>query len=393
MKILRIICLLFLSLCLFSCSEKGPRIEEKISTEPESISATAKMGTYEVSITANCAWMAELIDASKTPVAWATLSKTKGNGDSKISIRVLENVYNTQRTANLHIYTNAGTELFIPFVQQGVEGGTEMLSLSLRVGSYNLRMASLDTDDKDNKWSVRKDRLKTSIIDNDFDIFGIQEVNLETQAWIRENFGTEYELWVFSPYSSAVDGTGDRAQAILYRKNKFSVSDKHWFWASATPDSGSVNDTGSNGDYRRGGHCAIFTHKLSGMKFFFMNTHGCLNSEPRDTYAYVYIDKEKEYNIDNLPSFFVGDMNARPTDAATTKYKTHWKDAYLTATKKSGCENTYNAFNSPSGKNRIDYIYYRGNVVVNEFCTNNKLYGGLYASDHFPLWADVVISK
>lgn len=392
MKFSRIITSLSIILSLFSCSEKGHRVEESISADCESVAATSEMATYKISIVANCEWMAEILDANDEPVVWASLSRKKGYGDASLSIRVFENDYNISREARVHIYTSRGTILDIPLVQQGVEGGTEHLSLNLRVGSYNLRMASLDSD-ADNKWSVRKSRLQQSIIDNDFDIFGIQEVNLETQAWIRETFGTEYELWVFSPYSSNVDGSGDRAQAILYRKNKFSVSDKHWFWASATPDVGSLNDTGSNGDYRRGGHCAIFTHKLSGMKFFFMNTHGCLNREPGDTYAHVYIDKEKQYNTANLPSFFVGDMNARPEAGATTTYKTHWKDCYLTAKKKSGSENTYNGFNSPNGKNRIDYIYYRGNVVVNEFCTNNKLYGGLYASDHFPLWADVVISK
>lgn len=70
-----------------------------------------------------------------------------------------------------------------------------------------------------------------------------------------------------------------------------------------------------------------------------------------------------------------------------------WSDSYETAAKKSGATMSYNAFNSPTGKYRIDYIYHRGNIQVKEFCINNKLYDNLYPSDHFPLWADITISR
>ena len=87
--------------------------------------------------------------------------------------------------------------------QAGASGGEDMSSADLRVGSSNLRMSSLDDSDAQNKWSVRKSRLLTSIKENDFDIFGVQEVDLTTQQWLRDNLGSEFECWFFSPYAQS----------------------------------------------------------------------------------------------------------------------------------------------------------------------------------------------
>ena len=119
-----------------------------------------------------------------------------------------------------------------------------------------------------------------------------------------------------------------------------------------------------------------------------------LNSEPNAAYAGVYIDQEKRFNAGGLPSFFVGDMNARPEYAATATYKTYWKDSYDTAEKKSGASGSYNGYSSISGKYRIDYVYYKGSGIIGKDLTiSNKLYDGKYASDHFPVIVNCKISK
>ncbi|MGM9748632.1 MAG: endonuclease/exonuclease/phosphatase family protein [Candidatus Cryptobacteroides sp.] len=390
MKILHLIGVILLPLTFLSC-EVNVKGGEEIRTTPESIEASAAMGSYGVDLTANCAWVAETTGTDGNEVEWITLSKTKGNGSADITVRIFENKYNEKRNAEIVFTTGTGKKATVSVTQAGQAGGEDMKSIDLRVGTYNLRMSSLDNDDPVNKWSVRKERLKTSIKENGFDIFGVQEVDLATQQWLKDNFGSEYECWFFSPYSQA--GTGDKAQGILFKKDKLSISDKHFFWASETPQTCSVNDTGSSGNFRRGGHCAMFTHKETGIKFLFMNTHACLNKEPNAKYAYIYQEQEKLCNPNGLPSLFVGDMNARPDYEAPATYKKWWSDSYETAAKKSGATLSYNAFNSPTGKYRIDYIYHRGSIQVKEFCINNKLYDNLYPSDHFPLWADITISR
>lgn len=263
--------------------------------------------------------------------------------------------------------------------------------LELRLGSYNLRMGHLDTDE-DNKWSTRKPRLIESIQDNAFDVAGVQEVNSRMQIELREALGSGYTFWFFSPYSQS--GVGDKAHGIMFRTSLFEISDKHFFWASEDPDVCSVNDTGSKGSFRRGGCCAVLTHKLSGIRFFLMCTHACYNEEPNVRYAPVYRQMEMRYNLEGLPSFFVGDMNAGPDADASRMFREYWNDAFLSvdACSRKGLENTYNDYEYPAGDERIDYIYYRGkDVEPLSYRCNGSQYAGKYASDHFPIMVDMRI--
>ena len=41
---------------------------------------------------------------------------------------------------------------------------------------------------------------------------------------------------------------------------------------------------------------------------------------------------------------------------------------------------------------RIDFIYYRGKGVTPlRYVCNNRLYSGLFASDHFPVYVDFAL--
>ena len=105
---------------------------------------------------------------------------------------------------------------------------------------------------------------------------------------------------------------------------------------------------------------------------------------------------EKKYNPDGYPSFFVGDMNARPAQNSVATYLTYWKDVYLEVGKDNikGPFSTYNDFDTSINLNkdprRIDYIYYRNATPLNYVC-NDATYEGCYASDHLPVYSDMRI--
>lgn len=266
-------------------------------------------------------------------------------------------------------------------------------SVRFRLGSYNLRMGNLDTD-PDNIWSVRKPRLIRSLLESDFDIAGIQEANALMQKELVEELGGTYSFWFFSPYSQ--DGVGNKAHGIMFRTSLFTISDKRFFWASDTPDIISLNDTGDLGNFRRGGCCAVLTHKDSGMRLFLMCAHACLNPGANARYAPVYCRMEERFNPEGLPSFFVGDLNTAPDSEASGIFRKHWADAFLSvdASARRGLLNTYNDYRFPSGSERIDYIYYRGKGVdVKSYGCDGSLYEGLYASDHFPVMAEISITR
>ena len=377
--------------CFSSCHEKD-KLEESISVSPDSIEAAMDLASYKINVTSNCSWSVTAEGENGEEIFWLTPSQTSGHDDATVTIRVNENVYGDSRRASV-VFTTAGGMRAACAINQAGNGSSSATpgEMQLRIGTYNLRMHNLDTD-ADNKWDVRKERLKQSVKDCGFDIFGIQEVSTDMQTWLDKEFKGSYTFKYFSPYSQG--GTGNRAQGIGFKTSMFTLSDWNYFWASDTPDSMTTNDTGSSGSFNRGGCCCVLTHKQSGQKLFFMCTHACLNSEPNAAYAQVYIDQEKRFNTGKLPSFFVGDMNARPEYPATATFKTWWKDSYETAEKKSGASGSYNGFSSVSGKYRIDYVFYNGSgIVAKDLTISNKLYDGKYASDHFPVIVNFKISK
>ena len=269
-------------------------------------------------------------------------------------------------------------------------------SISPRIGTFNLRDSSSDTG-TEHDWTTRKDRVRQSIEACDYDIWGIQEVNQEKRDWLRAEFGDVYAFSFFDPYSadgSEGEGVG---QGIAYRKSKYTLSDWHYFWSAEDPD---VMSTTDSEKYNRGGCCGVFTHTASGIQVFVMNTHGSLDDEANRIYAHVYVDREILYNSAGLPSFFVGDMNETPNEQVESPYGTytsHWKDSLkeTAQSNRTGPNNSYNNFSSQSGLRREDHIFFRGSkIIMKHYTIDNTLFdGGLYASDHFPVYVDVKVLK
>ena len=276
-----------------SCQkEKQPEVAEEVSVSPAQIDATAALASYKIDVTSNVKWTVSVQAENDADVSWLTLGRSSGNGNMQLSVRVAANEYNTSRSALVVVTTAGGKTAETLVVQQANDKGEDAPEgLILKVGTYNLRMSHLDNG-TDNAWDVRKDRLKKSLMACEADFLGIQEVDDKTQAWLNSELASKYSFRYFSPYSK--DGKGTRAQGIGYRFDKFTLSDWHYFWACDTPDVMTTNDTGSQGDFNRGGCCCVLTHKATGIKIFVMNNHGCLNNQSNIDNAHVYVDMEKK---------------------------------------------------------------------------------------------------
>ena len=262
--------------------------------------------------------------------------------------------------------------------------------VNVRIGSYNIRMQQLDKNTPDS-WELRRPRCMQSIRDNNFDVFGLQELTDFVQDQLREDLGDKYEFIFFGPYNQ--DGTGTKAQGIAYDKKRFKLLEYHYFWLSDTPDQVSDNDhynhKGKTGSYKRGGACALLKDRKSGKKIFFMNHHGILNLAENEKYAHVLIDMEKKYNPKGCPSFLVGDFNARVDHPSHLQWRAHWSDSADTAGERQCTFSSFNPNPASWDKGRhIDFIYYRNVGAPFDYKVNQTLYDGRCASDHFPIWAD-----
>ena len=266
---------------------------------------------------------------------------------------------------------------------------------SFRIGSYNLWISNLGKGD--NAWEYRRVRLAQSIADIDFDIFGAQEVDLRIQkelpSLIENAGGDVYEWFVFSPYTED-GGIGDKAQAIIYKKNRFEIVDSGHFWFSETPDV--MSSAWDEIRYRRGACWAIFRDLKSGVRFFVMHTHMPLGIDAKNHAAEIIVSKSAECNPDGLPAFFLGDMNSVPDSKPSEIFRTYWTDVYLELPykKMEGPSGTFNAATlnrNMRAARRIDYIYYRGSIRIKKYFCNTDRYDGFYPSDHCPIYADIKI--
>ena len=276
----------------------------------------------------------------------------------------------------------------------------------VRIGTYNLRRAKLDRNSKDNNWESRLPRLVESFLQDNMDICGVQEVDSEQQeslpALLASN-GLEYDSYYFSPYSD--DGPGTKAHGILWKKNRFKAGEPHFFWVSDPPEQRQVNDHGNGavkGSFYRGGFCITLTDlKNRDARYFVMVTHAPLSVSEHALNAHVYADMERKYNPEHLPSFFIGDFNAKETDECSGFYRSYWTDSYRyfdsNPARRTGPAGTFNAWKPDRIKGpdrRIDYIYFRGKAVTPlKYVCDDTLFGGLCASDHFPVYVDFEINN
>lgn len=266
--------------------------------------------------------------------------------------------------------------------------------VSVRVGSYNLWISTIGKGD--NIWDVRKDRLIKSIMEADMDIFGTQELDTRIQKEVPvllQKAGGKYGWYIFSPYSQ--DGVGNKAQGIMYKKDRFELIEGHNWWLSETPDV--MSSAWDEGRFKRGACCAIFKDIKSGKKFMVVHSHMPLGKEARKHSAHIIIEYAKKHNPENLPCFLVGDLNTKPTTPESETFRTYWTDPYLTlpADKKNGPSGTFNGAKADRDlekTNRIDYVYYRGEGVtpVSYTCKDTK-YDGFYPSDHCAVYVDYII--
>ena len=269
----------------------------------------------------------------------------------------------------------------------------------VRIGSYNLRRAKLDAASPVNNWEARAPRLVQSFLDNDFDICGVQEVDSDEQESLPRMLnerGADYDSWFFGPYSD--DGIGTKAHGLLWKSKRFTLDGApHFFWVSDPPELKQYNDSTAGHKYIRGGFCVTLKEN-TGRKLFVMVTHGPLNRELHAQNAGVYEKMERKYNAEGNPSFFLGDFNAGETDECSKVYRSWWTDSYhafdSNPAARKGPDGTFNAWRwpTPPMPRRIDFIYYRGKGVTPlRYVCNNRLYSGLFASDHFPVYVDFTL--
>ena len=263
---------------------------------------------------------------------------------------------------------------------------------SFKMMTYNIR---LDIEsDGENRWELRKDFFVSQIDFFNPDVFGVQEA-LPNQIKDIESGLKKYTVIGLG----RENGNTGESSSIFFKTEKFQLIEQNTFWLSETPEKVS---RGWDAACNRVCTYVLLKDKKSKTNFYVFNTHlDHMGEIARKNSVKLILDKIKQINKSNLPLVLLGDFNLLPSDERIQMIKRLIKKEMLDSRDVSekepfGSEGTFNGFNyNKPATERIDYIFLLNNnkLKVNKYAVFNESKNLKYASDHFPVYAELKIEK
>ena len=266
-------------------------------------------------------------------------------------------------------------------------------SSSMMLMSSNVRFISSD-DTGDRAWTTRRDAYYTMLKTVSPDIVGLQEAEQQHVKDILNNCaGYSYVgygrksgkdiLYEFTTLEQLLGNKHSESTTILYKTDKFTKHSDGWFCHSDQPNKAGSYFAGTEDEQPRISTWAIFTHKDTGRKFFYLNSHTCLYDEPMQKEIKLIRDKVKELNIENLPVVLSADWNLEEDDSWMNPITELYQSARKTA---PVSDNSCTFYWWGTQERQIDHIFYLG-LECFEFHTVDQKWNDLYISDHYPIYA------
>ena len=263
---------------------------------------------------------------------------------------------------------------------------TTTSSTSLTVMSYNLRFLNPNEKAED-QWSRRKLLMAELLRQLAPDVMGTQEGVYQQLKDLTTEM-PELE-WI----GLGRDG-GSRGEfmAVFYRKARLEPLAYDHFWLSDTPEVMGSSTWGNSN--RRMVTWVKFRDRQTGGEFYLVNTHFDHQIQTAREKSATLL-RERVAKLDSsLPIVITGDFNAAAEKNKAYSLLTEDKfftDAWLVAKERKG-EGiaTFNGFEGiKSSGVRIDWILTHGEVTVDRMETVTFSRDGRFASDHFPIVAQL----
>lgn len=243
-----------------------------------------------------------------------------------------------------------------------------------KIVSFNIRCCD---DNGGNTIKERAPRLFEVIKPINPDLIGFQEYRPQWEEYIKYYFDNEYDM--FCKYRSE---TSDDIEAspILWKRDKFDVINKGYFWLSDTPD---TESKGWDEIYDCFRMCVyvILKDRKTGTVFNFMNTHFGFGDNGQVASANLIYEKSK--SISEFPTFIVGDFNMMPESIGYKTMTNGFTDANEKTIKDR--RGTYHGYNPDKISEHIDYCFVDNRVTPKTMRIIDDKIGGKYPSDHFGL--------
>ncbi len=252
-----------------------------------------------------------------------------------------------------------------------------------RIMSYNLRCEDVNGVAADQ----RRDIVAEQIRQVQPDSFGVQEA---TAAWMKSlTKQLPAYSWVgLERDNGKAANKGGEACAVFYLKAKYQLLDHGDFWLSDTPDQPSI---GPGAACKRICTWAKLKDRRTGAVYVHVNTHFDHVSEEARVLGAQIVTAYINEHFEGLPVVFTADLN---TKAGGEAYRTMTANLFDTrlAAADSVSFGTFHACRPEThADDYIDFVLCSENIQALTYRTVTAGVNGRFVSDHFPIYADVVI--
>ncbi len=216
------------------------------------------------------------------------------------------------------------------------------------------------------------------------DIFGIQEAHIGWMGIFRESMD-EYDFVGVGRDDGKDEG---EFSPVFYKKDKFTLVDKGWFWISETPD---VPSRSWNTACTRIASWAKLTENESGKTFVAMNTHLDHRSEEARKNG-VRLINEFAAKLD-CPVVITGDFNiSEGTDCYVDMVEGGiFRDSKFVAEETENYPTFHPYFHHNEPEDVIDFIFISDGFTAKSYRVIKDKPNGAFPSDHCPIMSEISI--
>ena len=267
--------------------------------------------------------------------------------------------------------------------------------IKLRLMSFNIRNGK--ANDGANKWENRKDFVCDVVKEHSVDVVGLQEAF---------HFQLQHMLKKLPDYAAVGEGRdggkNGEYSAILFRKNRFTAKDSGTFWLSDTPDKKSKS---WGNQLLRICTWVRLVDGRNNRSFYVYNTHFDHQSQNARIQSAKLIAQRIAQRKFPDPFILMGDLNAGEDNQVIMYLKgkgktdesikpiVQLKDTFRVLNPKAKNVGTGGGFKGRTTGQKIDYILIPAGIKTNRASIIRVNRSGKFPSDHFPVFAEIEISK
>ncbi len=252
-----------------------------------------------------------------------------------------------------------------------------------RIMSFNIRCADVNGVDVPFRGELVPRQIQEVMPDS----VGVQEATSELMGFLKSSLSDYAWVGLERENGKSADNGGE-ACPVFYLKAKYRLLDHGDFWLSDTPDQPSY---GPGAACKRICTWAKLKNRQTGAVYVHVNTHFDHVSEEARVQGGKIVNRYIAENFAGIPVVFTADMNTTESGEA---YATMTTDLINARHAAPDCED-YGTFHACRPETHadyyIDFVLCSDGIDVLSYRTLTAGIDGRFVSDHFPIYADVII--